>query len=126
MHGRQILEANIQNASDLRLKTDVKDWDISALDELSKMDFIRFRFIDEEKYGKGEQYGISAQSAPWLSEENDDGYLNLNLNRLWYLTAKGVQELNQRVDTLEKENEELRTRLERLEQKWEEMYGSDK
>lgn len=108
--------------SDIRLKNDIKDWDVHALDEIKKIEFIRFHWKDRHDKDrptdtKTEQYGISAQSTPFLSVEGGDGYLSIDQTKLLYTTTKGVQELEERVSRLEKENEELKKRLEALEKR---------
>lgn len=123
MHGR-----SIQNQSDIRLKEQIKPWDVRALDEIKKIEFIRYRWkkredLDRPQDTKTEQYGLSAQSIPFLTTEDADGYLNVNETKLLHLTAKGVQELAEEVSELKKENEELKKesaelkkRIERLEE----------
>lgn len=108
--------------SDIRLKNDIKDWDVQALAEIKKMEFIRFHWKDRHDKDRptdteSEQYGISAQSTPFLSVEGGDGYLSIDQTKLLYTTTKGVQELEERISRLEKENEELKKRLEALEKR---------
>lgn len=108
--------------SDIRLKNDIKDWDVHALDEIKKIAFIRFHWKDRHDKDRPtdtetEQYGISAQSTPFLSVEGGDGYLSIDQTKLLYTTTKGVQELEERISRLEKENEELKKRLEALEKR---------
>lgn len=123
MHGH-----SIQNQSDIRLKEQIKPWDVRALDEIKKIEFIRYHWkkrkdLDRPQDTKTEQYGLSAQSIPFLTTEDADGYLNVNETKFLHLTAKGVQELAEEVSELKKENEELKKesaelkkRIERLEE----------
>lgn len=123
MHGH-----SIQNQSDIRLKEQIKPWDVRALDEIKKIEFIRYHWkkredLDRPQDTKTEQYGLSAQSIPFLTTEDADGYLNVNETKLLHLAAKGVQELSKEVSELQKENgklkkesDELKKRLERLEE----------
>lgn len=123
MHGH-----SIQNQSDIRLKEQIKPWDVRALDEIKKIEFIRYHWkkrkdLDRPQDTKTEQYGLSAQSIPFLTTEDANGYLNVNETKFLHLTAKGVQELEEEVSELKKENEELKKesaelkkRIERLEE----------
>lgn len=123
MHGR-----SIQNQSDIRLKEQIKPWDVRALDEIKKIEFIRYHWkkrkdLDRPQDTKTEQYGLSAQSIPFLTTEDATGYLNVNETKFLHLTAKGVQELAEEVSELKKENKELKKesaelkkRIERLEE----------
>lgn len=106
------------NGSDIRLKEDIQTWDISAIRAIKDIQFIRFKYKKRQDDQKNEvypvMYGLSAQSAPFISYERDDGYLTLDLEREQHLALKGVQELIE-------ENEILKARVTSLEQRLEMM-----
>ena len=112
---------SIINQSDIRLKERIQPWDVRALEEIEKIDFIRFYWkerkdIDRPQDTTTEQYGLSAQSIPFLTTESEDGYLYVNQTKLLHLATKGVQELSEEVRQLKKENEELKERIARVEE----------
>lgn len=105
---------SITNQSDIRLKNVIGEWDVSATDIIDDIDFIRFTWKEREGQNIDTdtiQYGLSAQSAPFIAVEDDDGYLSIDQTKLLMTVAKSVQELNNRLKALEKENEQLKSLL---------------
>lgn len=118
----------IRNQSDIRLKNVISGWEVKALDEISAMEFIKFRWKDrpeQEKQIDTEKvhYGISAQSAPFVAVAGEDGYLNIDMTRMTYVNAKAVQELNGKVKQLEEQNKGLQMRIKRLEEAIHDIIG---
>ena len=118
----------IRNQSDIRLKNVISGWEVKALDEISAMEFIKFRWKDrpeQEKQIDTEKvhYGISAQSAPFVAVAGEDGYLNIDMTRMTYVNAKAAQELHQKVEQLEEQNKGLQMRIKRLEEAIHDIIG---
>lgn len=113
-------------SSDIRLKEDIKPWDVSGIDRIKGVEFIRFKYKDVEanrarRYVDGkERYGISAQSAMWCSTVESNGYYGVDTYQLSTTIGKATQELIERVEQLEAENAELKERLLRVEQRLDE------
>ncbi len=86
------------NDSDIRLKQDVKDTEISGLDVINSMELKQFNWIESGKY---EPVGVIAQQlyevAPELIQESVDGYLQLKEGKLVYYCIKAIQELSDKI-----------------------------
>lgn len=83
------------NNSDVRLKTNIKDTAIRGLEVVNAIDLKEFDWIQS---GEHQPIGIIAQQiqsfAPELiSEDENDGHLKLNTDKLVYYCIKAIQEL---------------------------------
>lgn len=106
MHGY-----SIQNQSDIRLKENITPPTISGIKETKRIKMAEFDF--KQSYDKREpkqqrsterQFGIIAQSTPFLSEMTDkekNHYLSVNLNKQVNLNTLTNQELIEKVERLE-------------------------
>ncbi|WP_066925576.1 phage tail spike protein [Murdochiella massiliensis] len=111
--GAMIRATEMASSSDIRLKKDIKPWDVRALDVIDATDFIRFRW--KEGNDTKEHYGVSAQSIPMAQVKREDGYLAVDGYTMSAINGKAIQELSSEIKRLKEENEEMRKELESLE-----------
>ena len=116
-----IQATSVASSSDLRLKKDVKPWDVKALDVINATDFIRFRWKDGND--KEEHYGVSAQSIPMAQVKKNDGYLAIDGYTMSAINGKAIQELSSKVEQLEEQNKGLQMRIKRLEEAIHDIIG---
>lgn len=116
-----IQATSVASSSDLRLKKDVKPWDVKALDVINATDFIRFRWKDGND--EEEHYGVSAQSIPMAQVKRKDGYLAVDGYTMSAINGKAIQELNGKVKQLEEQNKGLQMRIKRLEEAIHDIIG---
>jgi hypothetical protein len=104
------------NTSDERKKKNIKTID-SALDKVLKLRGVSFDWKDPEM--KGHQIGFIAQEAKEVIPEvvlgSDETEYSMQYAPITAVLVEAVKEQQSKIDTLEKENEELIERLERLE-----------
>lgn len=97
--------------SDERLKDIIKPLTVD-LDKLAKLRKVYFNWKDTEKYNDTQQLGMIAQDVqaiyPELVSEAEDGQLSLAYDKLSVIALEAI-------DVLHKENDELKSRIERLE-----------
>lgn len=108
----KIQATSVSSSSDLRLKKDIKPWDVKALDVINATDFIRFRWKEGED--TQEHYGVSAQSIPLAQVKRDNGYLAVDGYTMSAINGKAIQELSGEVKRLKEENEKMKKELENL------------
>lgn len=106
MHGYSIL-----NQSDIRLKENITDPTISGIVETKRIKMAEFDFKQgydnshpNQQRPTERQFGIIAQSTPFLSEMTDkekNHYLSVNLNKQVNLNTLTNQELIEKVEHLE-------------------------
>lgn len=106
MHGYSIL-----NQSDIRLKENITDPTISGIAETKRIKMAEFDFKQgydnshpNQQRPTERQFGIIAQSTPFLSEVTDkekNYYLSVNLNKQVNLNTLTNQELIEKVERLE-------------------------
>lgn len=103
-----IVYVKIAQTSDVRLKKNIRNSKISALNCIEKMNFKEFNWIKDNKF---EEIGLIAQDLKEINEnfvsEKEDGLLLLNEDSLRMYTLKAIQELSQ-------QNKELKNKLEEL------------
>lgn len=107
-----IQATEMRSSSDIRLKKDIKPWDVKALDVINATDFIRFRWKDGDDVQ--EHYGVSAQSIPMAQVKRDDGYLAVDGYTMSAINGKAIQELSGEVKRLKEENEKMKQELKNL------------
>ena len=118
------------SSSDVRLKTNITDSTVNALDVINKIRIREFDWTDERE-DKYQPIGMVADEIEKLDKRfavgggyTEDGCMNIKSVDTFYLTGyltKGIQELCGKVDghddriaALEKENKELRKEIEEL------------
>lgn len=96
----------IDRVSDRRLKRDIVDTDVNAIDRINQLKMVAFDFI---KTGKHEEIGLIAQeveavlpSAVSKNPEKEDDYLHIDYVAIVPYLIKAIQELNQKIEKLEK------------------------
>lgn len=116
-----IQATELRSSSDIRLKKDIKPWDVKALDVINATDFIRFRW--KEGDDEAEHYGVSAQSIPMAQVKRKDGYLAVDGYTMSAINGKAIQELSGKVKQLEQQNKGLQMRIKRLEEAIHDIIG---
>lgn len=108
--------------SDIRYKTDIS-YLHDALNIIQQVHPIFYNWKRKEfpamQFGNDRQLGVSAQELekflPELVQTNTEGYKSVDYTRLSPLLIKGMQEQQQQIEALQKENAELKERLLRVE-----------
>ena len=93
-------------ASDKRLKENIAPTTVNALDIINKLDMVEFDFIKDKKH---EEVGLIAQEVEKVipnaiskNPENEDDFLHIDYTAFIPYLIKAIQELNQKVERLEK------------------------
>ena len=93
-------------SSDRRLKENITDTAVKALDKINKLNMVAFDFIESKKH---EEIGLIAQEAETIvpevisrDPENPDGYLHIDYTAFVPYLLKAVQELDQKIKEMEK------------------------
>ena len=104
--GSGSLKYHIDRSSDRRLKKNIFDSNVNALDLINQLRMKRFDFIDT---GIHEDVGLIAQEVEKIlptvvsrNPENEDDYLHIDYTAFVPYLIKSIQELNQKVERLEK------------------------
>ena len=104
--------------SDRRLKYVGKE-SSAGLDKIRQLKVFNYTFKKDEK--KTPHVGVIAQDLqkvfPDAVEKGVDGFLTIRMEDMFYAVINAIKELDSRVTKLEKENQELKARIERLEAK---------
>ena len=104
--------------SDRRLKYVGKE-SSAGLDKIRQLKVFNYTFKKDEK--KTPHVGVIAQDLqkvfPDAVEKGVDGFLTIRMEDMFYAVINAIKELDSRVTRLEKENQELKARIERLEAK---------
>ena len=94
----------IDRVSDRRLKRDIVDTDVNAIDRINQLRMVAFDFI---KTGKHEEIGLIAQevkailpSAISKNPEKEDDYLHIDYVAIVPYLIKAIQELNQKLEEI--------------------------
>lgn len=103
--GSGSLKYHIDRSSDRRLKKNIFDSNVNALDLINQLRMKRFDFIDT---GIHEEVGLIAQEVEKIlptvvsrNPENEDDYLHIDYTAFVPYLIKAVQELNQKVERFE-------------------------
>lgn len=104
--GEGTVKYYIDKASDRRLKKNITGTSVEALDKINQLVMVAFDFIDSKKH---EEIGLIAQDVEAVipqaisqNPENPDGYLHIDYTALVPYLIKAIQELNQKIEKLEK------------------------
>ncbi|SNI77794.1 phage tail spike protein [Streptococcus pneumoniae] len=96
----------MEQKSDRRLKENITDTAVKALDKINRLKMVAFDFIENKKH---EEIGLIAQEAETIvprivsrDPENPDGYLHIDYTALVPYLIKAIQELNQKIEKMEK------------------------
>ena len=92
-------------SSDRRLKENITDTAVKALDKINRLNLVAFDFIESKKH---EEIGLIAQEAETIipevisrDPENPDGYLHIDYIAFVPYLLKAVQELDQKIKEME-------------------------
>ena len=92
-------------SSDRRLKENITDTAVKALDKINRLNLVAFDFIESKKH---EEIGLIAQEAETIvpevisrDPENPDGYLHIDYTAFIPYLLKAVQELDQKIKEME-------------------------
>ncbi len=92
--------------SDRRLKENITDTAVKALNKINRLRMVAFDFIESKKH---EEIGLIAQEVETIiprvvsrDPENPDGYLHIDYTALVPYLIKAIQELNQKIEKIEK------------------------
>ena len=95
----------IDKSSDRRLKENITQTAVNALDRIDKLDMVEFDFIKDKKH---EEIGLIAQEVERIipqaisrNPDNPDDYLHIDYTALVPYLIKAIQELNKKVERLE-------------------------
>ena len=109
---------NDYRSSDRRLKYVGRE-NTSGLDKIRQLKVFNYTFKKDEK--KTPHVGVIAQDLqkvfPDAVKKGVDGFLTIRMEDMFYAVINAIKELDSRVTALEKENQELKARIERLEAK---------
>ena len=104
--------------SDRRLKYVGKE-NTAGLDKIRQLKVFNYTFKKDQK--KTPHVGVIAQDLqkvfPNAVQKGVDGFLKIRMEDMFYAVINAIKELDSRVTKLEKENQELEARIERLEAK---------
>jgi hypothetical protein len=96
----------IDNVSDRRLKRNIVDTDVNALNKINQLKMVAFDFI---RTGKHEEIGLIAQDIESVlpsviskNPEKEDDYLHIDYVAIVPYLIKSIQELNQKIEEMEK------------------------
>lgn len=95
--------AGITSSSDRRLKENIKESPVNALDKIQALNMVSFDFIESQKH---EEVGLIAQEAQNVvpeAIETDEvtSYLSINYSKFVPYLLKAVQELDQKIKEME-------------------------
>lgn len=101
----------IDKKSDRRLKENITDTAVKALDKINKLNMVAFDFIESKKH---EEIGLIAQEAESIvpevisrDPENPDAYLHIDYTAFVPYLIKAIQELNQKINLMEEKYESI-------------------
>ena len=113
-----LLNNYVQSTSDRRLKYVGKE-NSSGLDKIRQLKVFNYTYKKDDN--KEPHVGVIAQDLqkvfPDAVKKGKDGFLTIRMEDMFYAVINAVKELDARVTALEKENAELKARLDRLEAK---------
>ena len=109
---------SITLSSDRRLKYVGKE-NTAGLDKIRQLKIFNFTYKKDPT--KEPHVGVIAQDLqkvfPNAVKKGADGFLTIRMEDMFYAVINAIKELDSRVTALEKENKELKTRLDKLEAK---------
>lgn len=107
MHNWTIRNTTIENSSDMRLKKDISESKVNALETINNIECKEFKWKEDNKF---EELGFIAQqvghvSTKFIGEEkrDDETYYTVNQLAMIPYLIKAIQELSQKVEDLEEE-----------------------
>lgn len=102
--GDGTVKYHIDKASDRRLKENITETSIKALDKINQLVMVAFDFIDSKKH---EEIGLIAQDVEAVipqaiskNPEKEDDYLHIDYVAIVPYLIKAIQELNQKLEEI--------------------------
>jgi hypothetical protein len=97
-------KAGITSSSDRRLKENIKESTVNALDKIQALNMVSFDFIENQKH---EEVGLIAQEAQnvvpeAIETDETTSYLSINYSKFVPYLLKAIQELDQKIKEMEK------------------------
>jgi len=95
MHGFTIFDGYFSSTSDERLKTNIIDADVSALEAINSLEMKQFDWIES---GQHDELGLIADQVLVVCPEmvtKSEPWLNINMNKILMYLVKAVQELSE-------------------------------
>ena len=112
------VNGNVNNLSDRRLKYVGKE-STNGLKKIKQLKVFNYTFKKDET--KTPHVGVIAQDLqkvfPDAVKKGTDGFLTIRFEDMFFAMINAIKELDTRLTALEKENQELKARIERLEAK---------
>lgn len=112
MWNYSIYDTSIQNSSDMRLKKDIADSRVNALDTINALDCKEFKWKDDDGF---EELGFIAQQVGHVNkkfigekEQNGETYYTLDQMAMIPYLVKAIQELSDKVENLQQEINQLK------------------
>jgi hypothetical protein len=110
--------------SDIRLKKNIQPFPPGVLDKLVRLQPVSYNWRAEEyplrRFGTSRTFGLIAQEVekvfPEMVSEDEAGYKGVNYVELPLLMLQAIRELKAEKDEMKAENDDLRKRLQRLEE----------
>lgn len=118
MNNYDIYDTEISTSSDARLKTNIQDTKVNALDTINQIEMKEFDWIENEKH---EEIGMIAQQLQAILpdlvvEDKETGKLSIKMNRFIPYLIKAVQELSTMV------NKDVQTSEHNQAAQWSDIY----
>lgn len=102
--GEGTVKYYIDKASDRRLKANITETSVEALDKINRLAMVAFDFIDNKKH---EEIGLIAQDVEAVipqaisqNPEDPDGYLHIDYTAFVPYLIKAIQELNKKLEEI--------------------------
>ncbi|MCK4699312.1 MAG: tail fiber domain-containing protein, partial [Bacteroidales bacterium] len=119
--GGDVTATGFIEPSDIRWKTNIAAYE-NAMDKLMQIRGVNFEWKSKEnghwKFPDGNQLGVIAQEVekvvPELVKTNEEGYKLVDYTKLSVVLIEAVKEQQHMIDKLEKENTNLKTEMEKI------------
>jgi hypothetical protein len=119
-NGNMTIAGSLTQNSDIRLKENIAPFS-SATDCLDKINPVYYTFKDKSSHPAGRQIGFIAQEVksviPELVTEDAYGYLSVDYSKMTVVLLQAVKEQEKVIQQQKLENEELKNRLDKIEEK---------
>jgi len=125
--GNMTIAGTLTESSDRRLKTNISPIGENTLGKLSNITPSTFEFKNQQTHPAGQQLGLIAQEVqqqfPELVSEASNGNLSVSYSKFTAVLLKGMQEQQEEITALKKENNSIKERLAKLEQQHQQTAG---
>jgi len=114
------VNGNLYTLSDKRLKTNIVTL-TNVLDKIEHLRGVEFEYIDQKKYATGPKIGVIAQELlevfPQMVSTGSDGYLKVDYSQLTGVLIQAVKEQRMELTAQQLEIEEIKSRMNKLQEK---------